>query len=94
MNRNYSNVDKRIQTDTYFHEYHAYDKNNSGYLNVGSIPQQIQSHYKLRKCVEEKLCANVQSLVTKHPILSQNETKSKRKRPKLLIALVDFLKKV
>ena len=37
------------------------------------------------------LCANVQSLVTKQPILSQNEAQSKRKRPKFLIALGDFL---
>ena len=38
--------------------------------------------------------ANVQSLVTKKPILSQNETQSKRKRPKVLIALGDFPYKV
>ena len=35
MNRNYSNVD----TDKYDHEHHAYDKNNPGYVNVGSFPQ-------------------------------------------------------
>ena len=86
MNRNYSNVDKRIWTDKYVHEHHAYDKNNAGYVNVGSFPQQIWCHCKLRKCVDEQLCANVQSLVTKQPILSQNETQSKRKRPKCLIA--------
>ena len=39
-------------------------------------------------------CANVQSLVTKQPFLSQNETQSKRKRPKFLIALVDFLYRI
>ena len=36
INRNYSNVDKRIRTDKYVHEHHAYDKNNGGYVNVGS----------------------------------------------------------
>ena len=39
MNRNYSNVDKKIWTDKYVHEHHAYDKNNAGYVNVGSFPQ-------------------------------------------------------
>ena len=39
MNRNYSNVDKRIWTDKYVHEHHACDKNNAGYMNVGSFPQ-------------------------------------------------------
>ena len=66
MNRNY--VERRIWTDKYVHEHHAYDKNNAGYVNVGSFPQQIQCHCKMRKCVDEQLCANVQSLVTKQPI--------------------------
>ena len=39
INRNYSNVDKRIRTDKYVHEHHAYDKNNAKYVNVGSFPQ-------------------------------------------------------
>ena len=39
MNRNYSNVAKRIWTDKYVYENHAYDKNNTGYVNVGSFPQ-------------------------------------------------------
>ena len=39
MNRNYSNVDKRIWTDKYVHEHHAYDKNDGGYVNVGSFLQ-------------------------------------------------------
>ena len=38
MNMNYSNVDKRIWTDKYIHEHHAYDKNKAGYVNVGSFP--------------------------------------------------------
>ena len=29
MNRNYSNVEKRIWTDKYVHEHHAYDKNKT-----------------------------------------------------------------
>ena len=94
MNRNYSNVDKRIWTDKYFHEHHSYDKYNAGYVNVGSFPQYIWCHCKLRKCVGERLCANVQSLAAKQPILSQNETQLKRKRPKFLIAFSDFLYKV
>ena len=39
MNRNYSNVDKRIWTAKYVHEPHAYDKNNARYVNVGSFLQ-------------------------------------------------------
>ena len=39
MNRNYSNIDKRIWADKYVHEHHVYDKNNSGYVIVGSFPQ-------------------------------------------------------
>ena len=39
MNRNYSNVDKRIWTDKYVHEHHAYDKNNAGFVYVGPFPQ-------------------------------------------------------
>ena len=39
MDKNYSNVDKRIWTDKYVHEHHAYDKNNGGYVNVGSFLQ-------------------------------------------------------
>ena len=39
MNRNYSTADKRIWTDKYVHELHAYDKNNAGYVNVGSFSQ-------------------------------------------------------
>ena len=40
MNRNYYiNIDKRIWTDKYVHEHYAYDKNNAGYVNVGSFPQ-------------------------------------------------------
>ena len=30
MNRNYNNVEKRIWTDKYVHEHHAYDKNKAG----------------------------------------------------------------
>ena len=41
-----------------------------------------------------RICANVQSLVKKQPILVQNETLSKRKRPKFFIALSDFFYKV
>ena len=38
MNRNYYiNIDKRIWADKYIHEH--YDKNNAGYVNVGSFPQ-------------------------------------------------------
>ena len=39
MNRNYSNVNKRLWTDKYVHEDHAYDKNIAGYVNVESFPQ-------------------------------------------------------
>ena len=39
MNRNYSNVEKRIWTDKYVHEHHYHDKNNAGYVNVGSFSQ-------------------------------------------------------
>ena len=39
MNRNYSNIDKRIWTDKHVHEHHAYDKNNAGCVNVGSFLQ-------------------------------------------------------
>ena len=52
----------------YVHEHHACDKSIAGYVNVGSFPQQVQWHCKLRKCMGEQLCANVQSLVTKQPI--------------------------
>ena len=38
MDRSYSNNDKRIRTDKYVHEHHAYDKNNAGYVHVGSFP--------------------------------------------------------
>ena len=38
MNRNYINVKKRIWTDKYVHEHHAHDKNNAGYVDVGSFP--------------------------------------------------------
>ena len=39
MNRNYRNIDKRIWTNKYVHEHHAYDKNSAGYLNMGFFPQ-------------------------------------------------------
>ena len=39
MNRNYSNVNKRLWTDKYVHEDHAYDKNIAGYVNAESFPQ-------------------------------------------------------
>ena len=95
MNRNYSNVDKRIwtQTNTFMRINRAYDKNNAEYVNLGSLPQQMWCYCKLRKCVGEQQmykCANLQSLVTKQPILSQNETRSKRKQPTFLIALGHF----
>ena len=35
------------------YERHAYDKNNAGYVNVGSFPQKIWCYCKLRKCVDE-----------------------------------------
>ena len=94
MNRNYSNVERRIWTDKYVYEHHAYDKNKAGYMNVGSFPQQIWCHCKLRKCMDEQLRANVQSLVTKQPIFVSNQTQSKRKRSRFLIASGDFLYKV
>ena len=47
MDRNYSNVDKRIWNDKYVHEYHAYNKNNAGYVNAGIIPHQKWCHGKL-----------------------------------------------
>ena len=93
MNRNYSNVDKRIWTHKYVHDHNAYDKNNAGYVNAPFLST-IDCYRKLRKCVDEQLCANVQSLVTKQSILTQNETQLKRKRPKFLIALDDILYKV
>ena len=39
INRNYSNVEKRIWTNKYVNEHHAYDKNDAGYVNVRSFPQ-------------------------------------------------------
>ena len=39
MNRNYSNIERRIWTDKYVHELYAYDKNNAGYVNAASSPQ-------------------------------------------------------
>ena len=53
MNRNYSNVDKRISTEKYVYEHHAYNKNNAGSVNVGFFPQYIWCHCKLRKCMDE-----------------------------------------
>ena len=50
MNRNYSNVDKKIWRVKYVHKHHAYDKNNAGYVNIGTFPQ---CHCKLRNCVDE-----------------------------------------
>ena len=69
MNRNYSNADNRIWTDKYVYEHHTYDKNNAEYVNVESFAQKIWCHCKLKKYADEYLCANVQSLVTKQPIL-------------------------
>ena len=37
MNRNYSNIDKRIWTGKYVHEHYAYSK--CWNVNVGSFPQ-------------------------------------------------------
>ena len=34
MNRNYSNVDKKIGRVKYVHEDHAYDKSIAGYVNM------------------------------------------------------------
>ena len=39
MNRNYSNVDKKIGRVKYVHEDHAYDKNIAGYVNMTTFPQ-------------------------------------------------------
>ena len=30
MKKNYSNIMKRVWTDEYVHEHHAYDKNDAG----------------------------------------------------------------
>ena len=61
------------------HEHHSYEKNNAGYVNVGIFPQQICFHCKLRKCVGEKLCGNVQNLLIKQPIiLSKRNTIEKK----------------
>ena len=35
MNINNTNIDKRIRTDKYVHEHHAYGKNKAWYVNVG-----------------------------------------------------------
>ena len=53
MNRNYSNVEKKIWADKYVHEHHAYDKNNAGYMNVRIFTQKIWLQCKLGKCVDE-----------------------------------------
>ena len=34
MNKNYSNVNKKIWRVEYINEHHAYDKNNAAYANV------------------------------------------------------------
>ena len=34
----FTDVEKRIWTDKYVHEHDAYDKNDAGYVNVGSFP--------------------------------------------------------
>ena len=39
MNRNYSNVDKKIGRVKYAHEDHAYDKNIAGYVNMTTFAQ-------------------------------------------------------
>ena len=44
---------------------------------MGNFLQWHWCHCKLRKCVDKQLCANVQSFVTKQPVLSQNETPTK-----------------
>ena len=72
------------------HEHHSYEKNNAGYVNVGIFPQQICFHCKLRKCVGEKLCGNVQSLLIKQPIILSKHHRKKN----FLIALGDVFYKV
>ena len=37
MNRNYSNVDKKIGRVKYVHADHAYDKNIAGYVNKSGV---------------------------------------------------------
>ena len=37
--KSYSTVSKRIWTEKYIREHHTYDKNNTGYVNVGSFSQ-------------------------------------------------------
>ena len=39
MNRNYSNVDKKLWRVIYVHEHHAYDKNNAEYVYVETFSQ-------------------------------------------------------
>ena len=38
MNRSYSNVGKKIWRVKYIQECYAYDKNNAGYVNLGTFP--------------------------------------------------------
>ena len=37
--RNNNNINKRMWTYKYVHEFYAYGKNNVGYVNVVSFPQ-------------------------------------------------------
>ena len=53
INRNYSNVDKKFWRVKYVNEHQAYDKNNAGYVNVGTFSQQSWCHCKWEKCVDE-----------------------------------------
>ena len=50
MSSNHSNVYKSIWRAKYVHEHHAYDKINSGYVNVGSFPQYFWCHLSWDAC--------------------------------------------
>ena len=63
--------------------FYAYDKNNAGHVNVGPFPQLIWSHCKLRKCVDEYLCSNVQSLVTKQLIFVSKQNSIEKQTSKI-----------
>ena len=57
MNRNYSNVDKRIWTDKWIHEHHAFDKNNAGYVNVEPFPSGVIEVEKMCRRVTMCKCS-------------------------------------
>ena len=94
MNRNYSNVNKKIWRLKYVHEHDTYDRKNDECLNLENFHKKPGAIVSCENVRTNNYVQMYEVLLENNLFLPQKENPSKKNHPKFLIVLGDFLYKV